>query len=72
MTTTSSRKATRHDRNVVTKPPSSGPIAAAIAAEAPTRAYDPLLGGALEVAVDQRLHRGEQQRGAEATRSPRR
>ena len=27
---------------------------------------DPLLGGALEVAVDERLHRGQQQRGAEA------
>ena len=30
--------ATRHDRNVVMKPPSSGPTAAAIAAAAPTRA----------------------------------
>ena len=39
MTMSSRRKPTRHDRNVVTKPPSSGPIAAAIAAEAPTSAY---------------------------------
>ena len=39
MTTTSSRNATRYDRNVVMKPPISGPTAAAIAAEAPTRAY---------------------------------
>jgi hypothetical protein len=38
ITTTSSRKATRYDRNVVMKPPISGPTAAAIAAEAPTRA----------------------------------
>ena len=33
MMTTSSRKPTRHDRYVVTKPPISGPIAAAIAAD---------------------------------------
>jgi hypothetical protein len=39
MTTTSSRKPTRHDRYVVTKPPSNGPTAAAIAADAPTSAY---------------------------------
>jgi hypothetical protein len=39
MTTTSSAKPTRHDRNVVRKPPSSGPTAAAIAAAAPRRAY---------------------------------
>jgi hypothetical protein len=38
MITTSSAKPTRHDRYVVMKPPSSGPTAAAIAAEAPTRA----------------------------------
>ena len=38
ITTTSRKKPTRHDRNVVTKPPSSGPTAAAIAAAAPTRA----------------------------------
>ena len=31
--------ATRHDRYVVMKPPSSGPTAAAIAAAAPTIAY---------------------------------
>jgi hypothetical protein len=35
----SPRNARRHDRNVVMKPPISGPIAAAIAAEAPTSAY---------------------------------
>ena len=39
MMTTSSPKPTRHDRYVVTNPPSSGPIAAAIAAAAPTSAY---------------------------------
>ena len=39
MTTTSSAKPTRHDRYVVTKPPRSGPTAAAIAAAAPTSAY---------------------------------
>ncbi len=39
MTTISRRNPTRHDRNVVMKPPSRGPIAAAIAAEAPTSAY---------------------------------
>ena len=38
MITTSSAKPTRHERYVVTKPPSSGPTAAAIAAAAPTRA----------------------------------
>ena len=38
MTTASSRNATRHDRYVVMKPPSSGPTAAAIAAAAPTSA----------------------------------
>ena len=47
------------------KPPSSGPTAAAIAAAAPTSAYDLLLGRAFEVAVDERLHRGQQQRRAE-------
>ena len=39
MMTTSSPKPTRHDRYVVTNPPSSGPIAAAMAAAAPTSAY---------------------------------
>ncbi len=39
MITTSRAKPTRHERNVVMKPPSNGPTAAAIAAEAPTRAY---------------------------------
>ena len=38
MTTTSRPNPTRHDRYVVTNPPSSGPTAAAIAAAAPTRA----------------------------------
>ena len=38
MTTTSSPKATRYDRNVVMKPPRSGPTAAAMAAAAPTSA----------------------------------
>ena len=38
MITASSRKPTRQDRKVVMKPPSSGPTAAAIAAEAPTSA----------------------------------
>jgi hypothetical protein len=33
------REPDRHERKVVTKPPSSGPTAAAIAAEAPTSAY---------------------------------
>ena len=47
------------------KPPSSGPTAAAIAAAAPDQRVGPLLRGALEVAVDQRLHRGQQQRRAE-------
>ena len=35
----SMRNATRQDRYVVMRPPSSGPTAAAIAAAAPTRAY---------------------------------
>ena len=39
MTTTSRRNAIRHDRNVVMKPPSNGPTAAAMAAAAPTSAY---------------------------------
>ena len=39
MITTSSAKPTRHERYVVMNPPSSGPTAAAIAAEAPTSAY---------------------------------
>ena len=38
MMPTSSRNPTRHDRNVVMNPPSSGPTAAAIAAAAPTSA----------------------------------
>ena len=38
MITTSSAKPTRHERKVVMKPPNNGPTAAAIAAEAPTRA----------------------------------
>ena len=38
MITASRAKATRHDRNVVMKPPINGPTAAAIAAAAPTRA----------------------------------
>ena len=47
-------------------PPSSGPIAAAIAAAAPTSRVHLPLRGALEVAVDEGLHRGEQQRRAQA------
>ena len=39
MITTSSMKPTRHDRYVVTKPPSKGPIDAPTAAAAPTKAY---------------------------------
>ena len=39
MITTSPANATRHERYVVTKPPTSGPTAAAIAADAPTSAY---------------------------------
>ena len=50
----------------MTKPPSSGPTAAAIAAEAPDQRVRLLAGRALEVAVDERLHRREQQRRAEA------
>ena len=38
MITTSSMNPTRHDRYVVTKPPSRGPIAAPTAAAAPTKA----------------------------------
>ncbi len=38
MITTSSKNPTRHDRKVVTKPPSRGPTAAAMAAAAPTMA----------------------------------
>ena len=38
MMSASSMKPTRQDRSVVTKPPTSGPIAAAIAPDAPTRA----------------------------------
>ena len=48
------------------KPPSSGPTAAAIAAGGADQRVDLLLRRALEVAVDQRLHRGQQQRRAEA------
>ena len=39
MMTASSTKLTRHDKYVVITPPISGPIAAAMAAAAPTRAY---------------------------------
>ena len=39
MIRTSSANPTRHDRYVVTNPPSRGPIAAATAAAAPTIAY---------------------------------
>ena len=39
MITTSSANPTRHDKNVVTKPPRRGPTAAAMAADAPTNAY---------------------------------
>jgi hypothetical protein len=39
MITASPANATRQERKVVTKPPSSGPTAAAIAAAAPTSAY---------------------------------
>ncbi len=39
MITTSSANPTRHERYVVTNPPSRGPIAAAMAAAAPTSAY---------------------------------
>ena len=39
MMSASRRNPTRHDRSVVRKPPISGPIAAAMAAEAPTSAY---------------------------------
>ena len=39
ITTASSANATRHEKYVVMKPPSSGPTAAAIAADAPTSAY---------------------------------
>ena len=38
MITTSSRKLMRQDQNVVMTPPISGPIAAAMAMDAPTRA----------------------------------
>ena len=38
MITTSPKNATRHERYVVMKPPTSGPTAAAIAAAAPTSA----------------------------------
>ena len=38
MMSASIRKPTRHDRTVVTKPPITGPTAAAIAADAPTSA----------------------------------
>jgi hypothetical protein len=58
------------------KPPTSGPIAAAIAAPGPSRGGDRRRGadervgaplhGALEVPVDQRLHRGKEERRAEA------
>ena len=65
MMSASIRNPTRHDRRVVTKPPIRGPIAAAIAAGRTDQRED--LGARLpfEVAVDQRLHRGEIERGAE-------
>ena len=59
------RKPTRHDRSVVKKPPISGPTAAAIARRGADERVDLRLHLALEVAVDQRLHRGEVERGAE-------
>ncbi len=39
MITASSRKLSRHDQNVVITPPMSGPMAAAMAIDAPTSAY---------------------------------
>src|SRR3954462_7631539 len=74
ITRSSSRKPTRHERKVVRKPPSSGPTAAAIAAGAggggggggaPAQRGGARLRGALKVAVDERLHRRQEQRRAE-------
>ena len=66
ITTTSSAKPTRHERNVVTKPPSSGPTAAAIASGGPDQRVGLRPRRPLEVPVDQGLHRGQQQRRPEA------
>ena len=66
MTTSSSRNPTRHDRNVVMKPPSERPDGGGDGGGGADQRVDPLLGGALEVAVDERLHRGQQQRRAES------
>ena len=66
MITASSRNPTRHERRVVRKPPSRGPIAAAIARRCADQRVDLDLRLPLEVAVDQRLHRGEIERRAEA------
>jgi hypothetical protein len=51
---------------VVTKPPSSGPTPAAIAAAAPDQRIGLYLCRSLEVAMDERLHGRQQERGAEA------
>ena len=64
MMSASTRNPTRHDRRVVTKPPIRGPIAAAIAPDAPTSA-NTFASLPFEVAVDQRLHRREIERGAQ-------
>ena len=65
MITASSRKPTRHDSSVVSEPPINGPTAAAIAPAAPIMREHLRLHLALEVAVDERLHRRQVERGAE-------
>ena len=66
MTTASIANPTRHERRVVKAPPMSGPIAAAMAPDGPDHREDLGLHLPVEVAVDQRLHRGEIERSAEA------
>ena len=61
MTTTSSRNATRYDRKVVMKPPISGSDRGRDGRRGSDQGVRRLLRRAFEVAVDQRLHGGQQE-----------
>ena len=65
MITTSSAKPTRHERNVVMKPPEQRSDRRGDRSRGTHQGIHPLLRRSLEIAVDERLHRGQQERGAE-------
>ena len=66
MITASPRNATRHDRNVVMKPPMQRAHGGGDRGGRADHRVDAPLRVALEVAVDERLHRGQQQGRAES------